>query len=950
VAGVHYDVFISYRHGELDGYVAEKLHKMLENYRVPNAVAKKTGKKKLARVFRDREELPTSSDLSQSINEALANSDFLLVICSKRTCESQWVMREVETFGQIHGKDKIITLLIDGEPQESFPAGLREREVDGETLFVEPLAADIRAIKNGWRPVSKTRSKDWDASVKLLKEEKLRLLAPILGCAFDDLRRRHRRRRIQRIAACLGAAFAFALSFGAFSTYQYFQIDRQMQLKLENQSYVLAEYSAAALEDGDRDTALLLALEALPENIKKPGRPIVTAAEKALADALGIYDAADTFKPHKTIVLPASPIKLILSPGENYAAAVYPFEIAVFETETARVIKTLATVQSVFADIQFISDDIVVFSGTDGLTAYDIAQDSVIWQNQSICTSVAVSKDKSKIAAVSKDEDRATLYSSAGHKISEISFGGKKMRVPDNEGFMNPHNRIFELDGNGANLAVSFSEGSLSVFDTSDSAEVIIYKKSNAVYFTGGFYDNALFFSVVEKDPYYSGFFIYDIHDGAKMTAGYESDSNRFLPVAANHAVNGGLYVAFDDRIMSADVETGSLSPVISAGGRVESFAKGGDFFMISESGGDYRFIKEGFKPRIYKSGSVCNFTDIGKKYALTGSNDSKTARILKKDDLSNHNFFTYDRSYQFTEAKINQNSNRVMLYSYNGLRICDLMDIISEVIFIDPEDVINTQYDKNSGNLAVIYKNGVRLYSGLAGKLLLEKMNARSVLYTNFGISILDEIGDLIIYDLQTGSEIKNPDCEVMFHYARQQEKEIVGAGKIDNKTYGFAVSDGNKCTALTVINGVATEKFTCDVRGRAEVYFTGKYVFVSPWHGDAAAYTLDGRLIRTFINENGYMAEPEILGELIAAKYVSAASAVPDYSLILTGDRLETILYLPGFTGAADDGTIILDDGEGNLQMRKLYDTPELIGMAKERLGGRTLTNEEKIKFKAR
>ncbi|MDR1961362.1 MAG: toll/interleukin-1 receptor domain-containing protein, partial [Gracilibacteraceae bacterium] len=303
---MRYEVFISYRHGELDGLVAEKLHKMLETYRIPDAIAKKAGKKKLARVFRDREELPTSSNLSDSINEALENSEFLLLICSRRTCGSQWVMREVERFGELRGKDRIITLLIDGEPEEAFPPGLREREVGGETIFVEPLAADIRAAT-------------WAESIKLLKEEKLRLLAPVLGCAFDDLRRRHLRRRLQRAAALIGAAFAFTLSFGSFSAWQYARIDREMQLKLENQSYVLAEYSAAVLADGDRGTALLLALAALPENPDRPERPPVRAAERALADALGIYDVFGGFRPHLAMTLPAAPGKILLSPDGRLA-------------------------------------------------------------------------------------------------------------------------------------------------------------------------------------------------------------------------------------------------------------------------------------------------------------------------------------------------------------------------------------------------------------------------------------------------------------------------------------------------------------------------------------------------------------------------------------------------------------------------------------------------------
>jgi hypothetical protein len=56
----------------LDGVVAEKLHKMPETYRIPRVIAKKPGKKRLSRIFRDREELPTSSNLSE---EELADGD-----------------------------------------------------------------------------------------------------------------------------------------------------------------------------------------------------------------------------------------------------------------------------------------------------------------------------------------------------------------------------------------------------------------------------------------------------------------------------------------------------------------------------------------------------------------------------------------------------------------------------------------------------------------------------------------------------------------------------------------------------------------------------------------------------------------------------------------------------------------------------------------------------------
>ena len=37
---MRYDAFISYRHSELDKFVAEELHKQLENFKIPKNIAK----------------------------------------------------------------------------------------------------------------------------------------------------------------------------------------------------------------------------------------------------------------------------------------------------------------------------------------------------------------------------------------------------------------------------------------------------------------------------------------------------------------------------------------------------------------------------------------------------------------------------------------------------------------------------------------------------------------------------------------------------------------------------------------------------------------------------------------------------------------------------------------------------------------------------------------------
>ena len=69
-----YDAFISYRHLPADIAVAEKLQTFLERHK------KKNGEK--LRIFRDRTELPTSSDLGNQIQRALEDSRFLILVCS----------------------------------------------------------------------------------------------------------------------------------------------------------------------------------------------------------------------------------------------------------------------------------------------------------------------------------------------------------------------------------------------------------------------------------------------------------------------------------------------------------------------------------------------------------------------------------------------------------------------------------------------------------------------------------------------------------------------------------------------------------------------------------------------------------------------------------------------------------------------------------------------------
>ncbi|MBO7374567.1 MAG: toll/interleukin-1 receptor domain-containing protein, partial [Lachnospiraceae bacterium] len=206
-----YDAFISYRHSELDKFVATTLQRKLEAFTLPKGVSSKTKKKRIERVFRDQDELPLSSNLSEPIHLALNNTDFLIVICTPRLPESKWCEEEISTFIKLYGREKILAVLAEGEPSESFPPLLTGEDYE-ETLpdgtkvtkhrSFEPLAADVRGKNN------KEVKKKLDDAV-------LRIAASIFELNYDDLKQRHRERKIRRMFSVISSVAAAFMIFSA---------------------------------------------------------------------------------------------------------------------------------------------------------------------------------------------------------------------------------------------------------------------------------------------------------------------------------------------------------------------------------------------------------------------------------------------------------------------------------------------------------------------------------------------------------------------------------------------------------------------------------------------------------------------------------------------------------------------------------------------------------------
>ncbi len=366
--GFKYDAFISYRHAELDKFVAENLHRKLESYKVSKKVISngRTRRSKIERVFRDKDELPITNNLEDPIIKALSESEYLIVICTPRLKESIWCKKEIETFISMHGRDKIFAVLAEGEPHESFPEEILFREeqetspdgtVSTKLVPVEPLAADVRG--NSKKEI-----------LKSMDVELLRLLAPMLGVDFDDLRQRHRERKLKRIITATVAAAVLCLGIGVASSIAAYHINKQKEKieaqsieiqaqaseieaqsetlasqneqLLNNQAENLAAESVRYLEAGDREKAIELSLAALTYYDGIP-MPYTAKAQYALTESIHLYDAGSMIKPKYQIVMPAQIEEYILSPDKELVLCKDVIgNVGIWDLETGQLIMSLS--------------------------------------------------------------------------------------------------------------------------------------------------------------------------------------------------------------------------------------------------------------------------------------------------------------------------------------------------------------------------------------------------------------------------------------------------------------------------------------------------------------------------------------------------------------------------------------------------------------------------------
>jgi tetratricopeptide (TPR) repeat protein len=283
-----YRAFVSYSHKDIRW--ANWLHKALETYRPPKKLIGRdtprgTVPSRLGRVFRDRDELPTATDLGRTINQALTESACQIVICSPNAAQSKWVNEEILSFKRLGGQDRIFCVIVDGEPNassvpgqehlECFPQALRYKVgPDGQLTDepTEPIAADARPGKDG------------------KANAKLKLISGMLGVGFDDLKQREHQRRQRRLIA-LAAAMTIGMVFTTtLATVAYFariEAERQAETARRTTDFLVGLFAVS--DPGEARGNTITAREILEKGVQRVRLELddQPAVQATLMDTMG---------------------------------------------------------------------------------------------------------------------------------------------------------------------------------------------------------------------------------------------------------------------------------------------------------------------------------------------------------------------------------------------------------------------------------------------------------------------------------------------------------------------------------------------------------------------------------------------------------------------------------------------------------------------------------------
>nr|WP_300167672.1 WD40 repeat domain-containing serine/threonine protein kinase [uncultured Flavonifractor sp.] len=632
--------------------------------------------------------------------------------------------------------------------------------------------------------------------------------------AFQHLHERDpRTRRYRRRMAITGVALAVLFGAGGFCTFTGLK-----QLEQQQAAYALAEYSANALAEGDVSAALSYALEALPRDKSIFNAPYTAQAQKALTDALGVYDLSDGFHPHGAILLPSEPLKVVMSPDGTRIAVFYAYEAAVYDIASGAALLQLPMEESALSDICFADENTLVFAGRDGLQVYDLAEGTVQWTGEP-AAQVTISADGSRVSALYKDNDTAVVYRVAdGQEIARVDFEGRQQRVAVNNTLADPNDDLFALNKNGTMLAVSFSDGSILIYDLEDrNQDLILFDTSQYTHFEGGFYGDYFAFSA-----YTPGDGIFVVIDTANtVQTGAFAGTQPFL----TRADESGIYLANEDVVVKLHPVTGEQTEAAYTEGKtITDFVRGSTYTLVTTEDQTWWIFDQA--ANCIGSEQVDNepnFIQISDCFAVLGSLNTPSLRTMELEDHRDAQILTYDPSFAHDEARLSADGKTVMLFDINHFRLYGIDgQVLAEGDFPSPEQIYDQQYrrDDAGSRLEVTYYDGtIRTYSAKDGTLLSETMGEKpdESLHEEFITNHWKITAPLheapVAYDRESGRMIRELEQDAYLTYVTQVGDYVITEYiSVQGERYGL-ILDQN-CETIAYLPNL------CDIVGNQLVF----------------------------------------------------------------------------------------------------------------------------------
>ncbi len=549
--------------------------------------------------------------------------------------------------------------------------------------------------------------------------------------------------------------FPVLFAVGLFITFTGYS---RIQSAEDRQKY--ARLSASALEEGDREQAIDYAVRALPgaKNIFTSGNG--EEGQKILSEALGTYDLSDGFKPYKVAELPEKTSYMTIAPDGETAAAVSGDQLEIFDTETGEILVSLPAEASELSEAKYLNEDTIIYAGDGGIRAYDIKHKKELWAGNP-ATSVSISEDGSRVAAIYKDGTYATIYDAlSGEEIYIVDFTGKHQSATLNEELGNAKDNFMDLNADGSLLGVSFSDGSIHIINLNNEADslTVLDTDSDYTHFEGGFYGKYFAFSA--SDSQSSMFAVIDL-DSKSQTGGFDGDA-----VFGVQADESGIYVRDGNILSRVDPVTCQRTSLAAADESIRHFSVNDSNTLVTTEDSILFFDEHAVLTAKYDKKDEGYLTAISGTTALVGGGDSENIRILKYEDNQAATAISYDSGYMHQGARVSADGETIMLFSDIGLRLYDLSgSLLHEENFSNAENIYGEQFicEEEKSYLNVIYKDGtIQSYDAEDGSFLAEKKTGtpeegiQKEFYTEgFRIEGLDS-GGAEIYERKTDEKLR--------------------------------------------------------------------------------------------------------------------------------------------------------------------------------------------------